>query len=104
MNKTELELRCLIDLSLTVQDYETVVNNAKYPIDDFKVISAFKYQTHCEEVLLFAKMAFDRSYLTTNFKEFVSDINRIVTDYHTKASSPTIPITKFAVLAVDFLQ
>jgi hypothetical protein len=55
-------------------------------------------------VLLFAKMAFDRSYLTTNFKEFVSDINRIVTDYHTKASSPTIPITKFAVLAVDFLQ
>jgi hypothetical protein len=55
-------------------------------------------------VLLFARMAFDRSYLTTNFKEFASDINRIVTDYHTKASSPTIPITKFAVLAVDFLQ
>jgi hypothetical protein len=38
MNKSELELRCLIDLSLTVQDYETVVNNAGYPIDDFKAI------------------------------------------------------------------
>ena len=71
MNKSELELRSLIDLSLTLQDYETVVNNAGYPIDDFKAIRAFKNSTHCEEVLMYARMAYDRNFLTGNFKEFV---------------------------------
>jgi hypothetical protein len=38
MNKSELELRSLIDIAFVVQDYETVINNAEYPITDFKKI------------------------------------------------------------------
>ena len=38
MNKSELELRQLVDLSFAVQDYETVCQNAEFPINDFRKI------------------------------------------------------------------
>ena len=81
MNKSELELRNLIDISLVVQDYETVVHNAAYAIDDFKAIQALKHSVHCQEILMYARMAFDRNYLTTNFKEFVKDATQIFESY-----------------------
>lgn len=40
MNKEELELRNLVDLSLVSQDYETAMNNAKLPLNDFKKCKA----------------------------------------------------------------
>lgn len=85
MNKSELELRSLIDMSLTVQDYETVVHNASYPIDDFKAIRAFKNSTHCEEVLLYSRMAYDKNYLSRDFKDFVQTVDAIFESYHKKA-------------------
>ena len=47
MNKQELELRNLIDLSLVCQDYETAVNNAKIPYSDFKSCKAFRHAASC---------------------------------------------------------
>ena len=50
MNKSELELRNLIDLGFVVQDYETTIQNAEFPIGDFRRIQAFKNAAHCEEI------------------------------------------------------
>ena len=36
MNKSELELRTLIDLAFVIQDYETTYGNADLPSKDFK--------------------------------------------------------------------
>lgn len=36
MNKAEIELRNLCDLSFVLQDYETAAQNAQYPLKDFK--------------------------------------------------------------------
>jgi len=62
MNKSELELRNLIDLSFTIQDYETTCTNAEYPSGDFKRIKAFKHAASCEELRLLSKIAFDKYY------------------------------------------
>lgn len=104
MNKSELELRTLIDLSFIVQDFETVVQNAEYPIADFKKIQAFKNATHCEEILLFSKMIHDKNLLTANFKEFVNVADRIFDTYHKRALSPSVVITKFAIYLSEIYQ
>jgi hypothetical protein len=38
MNEEEAKLKLLIDLSLTVQDYEMVMRNYEYPAKDFQKI------------------------------------------------------------------
>lgn len=47
MNKEELEMVNLVDLSFVLQDYETVVNNAKLPYGDFKKCKAFRHAASC---------------------------------------------------------
>lgn len=47
MNKEELELRNLVDLSFVAQDYETAMNNAKLPFNDFKKCKAFRHAASC---------------------------------------------------------
>ncbi len=47
MNKEELELCNLVDLSFVSQDYETAMNNAKIPYNDFKKCKAFRHSASC---------------------------------------------------------
>lgn len=61
MNKAEIELRNLCDLSFAVQDYETASQNAQYPLKDFKMCKAFKYAASCLEVQLLSQVAYDLS-------------------------------------------
>ena len=103
MNKSELELRSLIDIAFVVQDYETVINNAEYPITDFKKIQAHKNKAHCEEIMMFSKMAFDKYYLTRGFKEFLNFADTIFETYHKKATTPIVAITKFTIFMTEIL-
>ena len=32
------------------QQFETTLQNVKYPIEDFKKVKAWKHSTHCEEL------------------------------------------------------
>lgn len=50
MNKEELELCNLVDLAFVTQDYETAMNNAKIPYNDFKKCKAFRHSASCQEV------------------------------------------------------
>jgi hypothetical protein len=77
MNKSEIELRTLIDLGFIVQDYETTFENARYPIEDFKRIRAFKNSTHCEEIQLYSRMALDGNFTGRDFKELVATADQI---------------------------
>lgn len=47
MNKEELEMRNLIDLAFVSQDYETAMNNTKYPYGDFKKCKAWRHAASC---------------------------------------------------------
>lgn len=69
MNKEELELRNLADLALACQDYETALVNGKYPLSDFKKCKAQRHAASCQEVIAFAQLGFDSSYVSSNFKE-----------------------------------
>jgi hypothetical protein len=73
MNKSELEIRGLVDLAYVMQDYETVRDNVDIAITDFKKIQAHKHSIHCQEMQLFSRMAMDRNYLLRDFKEFQSN-------------------------------
>jgi hypothetical protein len=42
-------------------------------------------------------MAYDRNYLTRDFKEFVANADAIFETYHKKATSPSVAITKFSI-------
>lgn len=68
----------------------------EYPITDFKKIKAMKHATHCEEILLFTKMAVDRFVLTRDFKDFVAQADAIFETYHKRVQYPSVTITKFA--------
>ena len=81
MIKSELELRNLIDLAFVAQDYDTTYQNAEIPIGDFKRIKAYKHAAHAEEIYFFSKMVQDRAFLTTDFKEVVSNANQIYEQY-----------------------
>lgn len=50
MNKEELELCNLVDLSFVTQDYETASVNAKIPYNDFKKVKAFRHSASCQEI------------------------------------------------------
>mmetsp|Transcript_11765 Transcript_11765/g.14913 ORF Transcript_11765/g.14913 Transcript_11765/m.14913 type:complete len:82 (-) Transcript_11765:3246-3491(-) len=62
MNRGEMELRTLTDLSFVIQDYETTWSNAEFPSSDFKRIKAHLHAAHCDELKLYARIAHDRSY------------------------------------------
>ena len=47
MNKSELEIRGLVDLAYVMQDYETVRDNIDIAINDFKKIQSHKHSIHC---------------------------------------------------------
>lgn len=63
MNKDELEMVNLVDLSFVAQDYETAMNNAKIPYGDFKKCKALRHAASCQEVQLFASLGFDPNML-----------------------------------------
>jgi trafficking protein particle complex subunit 8 len=50
MNKGDLELRNLCDLAFVFQDYETALQNASYPLKDFRGCKAFRFAASCLEV------------------------------------------------------
>lgn len=101
MNKSELELRSLVDTAFIIQDYETVIHNAEFPIGDFKRCKAFKHSAHCEEVLLYSRLAFDR---TLTFKEALQTLDTIFETYHKKAQASSVNITKFVIYVSELLQ
>ena len=72
MNKSDLDLRNLIDLAFVIQDYETTLNNAEYPSNDFKKVKAFVHSAHCEELKLLARIAHDPEYAYNNLKDIVN--------------------------------
>jgi hypothetical protein len=104
MNQSEKELRTLIDLALIIQDYQTVVNNVTYPIDDFKKCKAFKYAAHCQELELYAKMVVDREYLTTKFQDFVKQADAIFFTYQKKAVQANKDLVKFCLNITEIYQ
>lgn len=71
MSRSEIELRTLIDLAFTIQDYETTYANAQYPSSDFKGIKAFVHAAHCDELKLYARIAHDKFYAQTQMKDLV---------------------------------
>ena len=81
MNKNELELRTLIDLSFVIQDYETTYTNAEYPSGDFKRIKAYLHAAHCDELKLYARIAHDKFYAQNNMKDLISTANGIYDMY-----------------------
>jgi hypothetical protein len=103
MNKSEVELRTLIDLGFIVQDYETTLLNAKYPIEDFKKIKAYKNQTHCEEIQLYARMALDGNFLARDFKELVATADKIFQSY-LRGQNPSYSLTKFTIYISEIYQ
>ena len=62
MNKTELELRTLIDLAFVIQDYETTLLNAYIPCGEFKACKAMLHMANCEELKLYARIAHEKFY------------------------------------------
>lgn len=85
MNRSELELRTLTDLSFVIQDYETTYTNAEYPSSDFKRIKAGLHAAHCDELKLYARIAHDRYYAQNNMKDLVSTANSIYEQYRQKS-------------------
>ena len=75
MNKQELELVNLIDVAFVAQDYETAINNGKFPFTDFKNCKAFRHAASCQEIMFLSSVAFDSSFLSgANGKELDSMI------------------------------
>ena len=88
MNKDELELRNLVDLAFVAQDYETVINNAKIPYNDFKKCKAFKHSASCQEILLSSMLAFNPDMVTNgNSKEVDSMIENAFMLYYRSGKS-----------------
>ena len=54
-------MRGLIDLAFIIQDYETTLENVKYPMDDFRRISAPCHYTSCEEIKFYSRLAYERN-------------------------------------------
>ena len=52
MNKSELELRNLIDTAFVFQDYDTTYQNAQFPLKDFKGCKAYRFAGSCLELQL----------------------------------------------------
>ena len=104
MNKDEIELRTLTDLAFIVQDYETVISNIGYALEDFKRCKAFKFSAHCMELELYAKMAYDRDYLIRNFKDFVNAADQIFYTYHKKATRSVVDLVKFSLYLTEIYQ
>ena len=77
MNRNELELRTLIDLSFVIQDYETTYTNAEYPSSDFKRIKAYIHAAHCDEIRLYARLAHEKFYAQNDMKNVVQTANGI---------------------------
>jgi len=81
MNRSELELRTLIDLAFVIQDYETTLSNAEYPSSDFKRIRAFLHAAHCDELKLYARIAHERFYAQSSMKDVMATANNVYEMY-----------------------
>lgn len=59
MNKSELELRNLIDLAFVFQDYETVSQNAYIPLKDFRSYKAYRFAGSCQELVILSSLVLE---------------------------------------------
>jgi hypothetical protein len=104
MNKQDIELRSLVDTSFIVQDYETVMKNVQYPIDEFQKIRAFRHCGHLDELKLYSKMIRERNVLTVQFKDFVKEADQIFHTYHKKAVGANFDLVKFVIYITEIYQ
>jgi hypothetical protein len=56
MNKSEMELRNLIDIAFVFQDYETVSQNAYIPLKEFKQYKAYRFAGSCQELIILSQL------------------------------------------------
>eukprot|EP00347_Sterkiella_histriomuscorum_P023756 403333495 len=100
MNKEELELCNLVDLSFVTQDYETASVNAKIPYNDFKKCKAFRHSASCQEVQAFSTIAHDPNYAGQSyFKEVDQMIDNAYQLYHKSNKSQFL--IRYALLVAE---
>lgn len=100
MNKSDLELRNLVDLAFVIQDYETAYGNAEYPASDFKKVKAYQHMAHCEELKLMSRIAFEGHYAQSSFKDVVAAADYIYGAYHS-ASNASSSMIRFSLMMVE---
>ena len=107
MNRSELELRTLTDLSFVIQDYETTYSHAEYPSNDFKRTKAHLHAAHCDEIKLYARIAHDKFYAQTNMKDVVATANGIY-DLYSKGMSAhansSQSLIRFSLMMAELFQ
>lgn len=107
MNRSEQELRTLIDLAFVIQDYETTYTNAEIPSSDFKRIKAHLHAAHCDEIRLYARMAHERFYAQNNMRDLISTANGIYEMYHTGSKvnqNSSQSMIRFTLMMTELLQ
>ena len=103
MNKSDLELRNLIDLAFVIQDYETTYGNAEYPASDFRKVNALTHMAHCEELKLFSRIAYEKFYAQSNFKDVVGTAHQIYSTY-SKGFNGSSSLIRFSLMMVELFQ
>ena len=107
MNRGELELRTLTDLSFVIQDYETTYTNAEYPSSDFKRIKAYLHAAHCDELKLYARIAHERFYAQNNIKDVIQTANSIYEMYakgQQAQQNSSQSLIRFSLMMAELLQ
>lgn len=104
MNRSELELRNLVDLAFVIQDYQTTKQFVEFPMDDFKKIKAFQHAAHCEELRLYSRLCLDKEYSTTQYKELIAHTLQIYDQYHKVANDPSHSIVKSSLMMIELFQ
>lgn len=85
MNKQEVSMKSLVDLSFLFQDYKTLNAYLKYPMSDFKSIKAYKQVSSCLELQFFSYLLSYLNYADT--KEFSQNLFQAANSYY-KSKEP----------------
>lgn len=100
MNKGDIEMRNLMDLAFVFQDYETVNQNASFPLKEFKRIKAQKHTASCLEIQLLSELAYNLiNNKTIAHKDLDNQIKETYKQYHAAYKSDLL--IKFAILASE---
>ena len=79
MNRQEVSMKSLIDISFIFQDYKTFSNYLKYPMNDFKSIKAYKHTSSCLELQFFSHLL--SYYNFTDTKDFDNNLFQAANSY-----------------------
>ena len=90
-------------MAFVIQDYETTLNNAEYPANDFKKVKAFVHGAHCEELKMLARIAHDTEYAYNNVKDIVNLADQIYIMY-SKGHNASVSLIRFSLMIVELLQ